>query len=157
MKTILWYDIKMKTDMQPRVGVGVIVCWDGKFLLCLRKGSHAAGTWSIPGGHLEFGETIEECAKRELREEMGIEIDNIRFGAITTDIFKEEGKHYVSVWVVADWVRGGDNCLEPEKLSDPTWVEFDNMPQPLAQWWDTFFDSEFYDTVYMAVKQSGRC
>lgn len=62
-----------------KVGIGVLVFKDGKVLLCKRKGSHGAGEYGGPGGHLEFGESILDCARRECREEVGIEIKNIRF------------------------------------------------------------------------------
>ncbi len=53
---------------RPKVGVGVIVVKEGKVLLLQRKNSHGSGTWCFPGGHLEYGESLEECAKREVLE-----------------------------------------------------------------------------------------
>ncbi len=50
--------------MSPKIGVGVLIIRDGKLLLGRRKGSHGAATWSAPGGHLEYGETPEACARR---------------------------------------------------------------------------------------------
>ena len=58
----------------PKVGVGVIVVRDGKVLLGKRRGAHGEGSWSFPGGHLEFNELLEICAKREAKEETGLEI-----------------------------------------------------------------------------------
>jgi 8-oxo-dGTP diphosphatase len=55
--------------MRPKVGVAVIVVKDTRILLGKRVNSHGSGTWQFPGGHLEFGEPIEDCAKRELFEE----------------------------------------------------------------------------------------
>ena len=49
---------------RPRVGLGVFVKKEGKVLVGERKGSHGAGTWALPGGHLEGGESFEECCKR---------------------------------------------------------------------------------------------
>ena len=56
----------------PRIGVGCVVERNGLVLLGQRKGAHAEGFWAFPGGHLEFGETVEACARRELVEETGL-------------------------------------------------------------------------------------
>jgi 8-oxo-dGTP diphosphatase len=64
-----------------RVGIGVFVFKEGKFLMQKRQGSHGEGTWSCPGGHLEFGESFKDTARREVKEETNLEIDNVRFGA----------------------------------------------------------------------------
>ena len=84
---------------RPSVGVAVIVIKNGKVLLGKRKGSHGSGSWAFPGGHLEMNESIEACARREVFEETGISIHNIRYAAFTNDIFKEEQKHYESIAV----------------------------------------------------------
>ena len=72
---------------RPQVGVAVIIAHNGRVLLLKRKGSHGEGTWAPPGGHLEFGESLEECAMRETLEETEIVIDNVQFVAITNDVF----------------------------------------------------------------------
>ncbi|MBU0929712.1 MAG: NUDIX domain-containing protein, partial [Nanoarchaeota archaeon] len=61
-------------DKIVRVGVGVYIIKDNKILFGKRKGFHGSGTWCPPGGHLEFNESIEECAIREVMEETGIKI-----------------------------------------------------------------------------------
>ena len=58
----------MKEEKRPKVGVGVFVFKDGKTLLGKRKNAHGDGTWNPPGGHLEFNESIEQCAQREVLE-----------------------------------------------------------------------------------------
>jgi|Deesub1362A_J573_1020465.scaffolds.fasta_scaffold00390_16 8-oxo-dGTP diphosphatase len=93
--------------MRPGVGVAVVVKKDGKILIGRRSSELGYGTWQTPGGHLEFGESFEECAKRETKEETGIEIDNLRFLAVTNDIFEKEGSHYVTIWMSAEY-RGGE-------------------------------------------------
>lgn len=72
-------------------------------------------TWSLPGGHLEYGETFEECAKREVAEETGLEIENVRFLTAIESFFTEEKRHYVTVFMTATVKSGGDReILEPE-------------------------------------------
>ena len=118
-----------------RVGVGVLVWKNGKFLIGQRHGSHGADTWSVPGGHLEFGEAWEECAKREVREETGMEIVNIRLLAVTNDLFKQENKHYVTIWMQSDWQTGEPAITEPEKFIRLEWRSPHDLPKPLFLPW----------------------
>lgn len=114
----------------PKVGIGVIIRKDGKVLMHKRIGSHGANTWSFPGGHLEFNESLENCSIREVEEEAGIKIKNIKFGALTNDIFKEEGKHYITIFMVADWDSGIPEIKEPDRCLAWDWFSWDNLPQP---------------------------
>ena len=116
---------------RPKVGLGVIVVSDGKVLLGRRKNAHGGGTWSFPGGHLEKHETFEECAKREVMEEVGIEIDNVLPLAFTNDIFEEEDRHYVTLFFRADYVGGHVINMEPEKCDGWDWFGWDSLPNPL--------------------------
>jgi 8-oxo-dGTP diphosphatase len=54
---------------RPRVGVGLVVRREGDLFLVRRRGDHGSGTWSTPGGYLEFGEQPGDCAPRETVEE----------------------------------------------------------------------------------------
>jgi len=117
---------------QVRVGVGVLIWKDEKILMMRRLGSHGQGTWSAPGGHLEFGEDPFECARRETREEVDIKIDNLRFKGITNDIF-EEGKHYITIWVEADYAKGEAKINSKDELTELDWFSFENLPSPLFQ------------------------
>lgn len=137
---------------QVRVGIGVFVFKDGKFLLGQRKGSHGSGTWSIPGGHLEFGESFEETAVREVYEETGLHIKNVRFGAVTNDILMDENKHYVSVWLLSDYGSGTERIMEPDKCNALEWHTFDDLPQPLAPWWTQLFVSQFIASIKDQIK-----
>jgi 8-oxo-dGTP diphosphatase len=118
---------------QVRVGVGVFVWKDGKFLMGKRRGSHGHDTWSIPGGHLEFDETIEQCAAREVHEETGLIVDNVRFLAATEDLFPEDNKHYVTIWVESDWRSGDPRIVEPDTWVDQEWRDFKTLPSPLFE------------------------
>ena len=124
--------------MKPvvRVGIGVIVWKNDKFLMGQRRGSHGADTWSVPGGHLEFGETWEECAKREVREETGMQITNLRLLAVTNDLFKTEAKHYVTIWMQSDWQAGVPAITEPDKFIRMGWRSTSDLPEPLFLPWN---------------------
>ncbi len=116
---------------RPGVGVGVFVKKDGKILFQLRIGAHGANTWSLPGGHLEMYETIEECASREVLEEVGIKIKNIKILGFTNDIFQDEGKHYLTIFVDSEIAEGTPTIKEPEKMKDLKWFPENKLPFPL--------------------------
>ncbi len=118
-------------DDRPKVGVGVIVIKDNKILLGKRKNAHGEGSWCFPGGHLEFNEELEVCAKREVLEEAGLNVKNMRLGTFTNDIFKKEGKHYITLFVVSEYASGKLKVMEPEKCERWDWFEWNNLPQPL--------------------------
>ena len=106
---------------RPLIGVAVIVIKNGKVLLGKRKDSHGEGTWAFPGGHLEFGETLENCARREIFEETGVTIKNLRCGPYTNDIFSKAGKHYVTLFMLADHESGEPTVKEPHKCEKWQW------------------------------------
>jgi 8-oxo-dGTP diphosphatase len=114
-------------EREPKVGVGVLIFKDGKILLGARKSSHGAGEFAGPGGHLEFGETFEECAMRETREETGIEITNLRVICLS-NLLMWEGKHYVDIGIVADWKSGEPQLCEPEKCDGWDWYDSEKLP-----------------------------
>lgn len=113
------------------VGVGVIIKKENKVLLGFRKSSHGKNTWSFPGGHLEFNEEIEDCARREVKEEVGINIKNLKRGPFTNDIFKKEGKHYITLYVISDYDNGDVKVMEPEKCEKWEWFPWEKLPYPL--------------------------
>lgn len=113
------------------IGVGVIVKKNGLVLLGKRKNSYGAETWAFPGGHLEFGEKVEDCAVREVLEETGITIENLKKETFTEDISKEEGRHHITIFVSADYKDGEPKALEPEKCESWGWFKLDALPEPL--------------------------
>jgi 8-oxo-dGTP diphosphatase len=119
-------------DKRPKVGIGVTIIKDGKLLLGKRKNAHGKGQYASPGGHLEFGESFEDCARRETLEESGIQIDNIRFQYLA-NIKKYGGKHYVHIGLISDWKSGDPQQLEPEKCEGWTWYSMDALPEPLFE------------------------
>ena len=116
---------------RPKVGIGVIVIKDNKILMGKRKNAHGDGTWSFPGGHLEFNEELEDAARREVLEETGIKIKNIRIGTFTNDIFEREGKHYITLFLISEHDSGEPEIMEPESCEKWEWIEWNDMPEPL--------------------------
>jgi 8-oxo-dGTP diphosphatase len=115
---------------KPQVGTAIIITKDDKVLLMKRKGPHGKGTWSTPGGHLDYGETLEGCAAREAKEEMGIDVVDIRFRTVTNDIFEDTGKHYVTIWLEGEPV--GEAVIAAEKeVEEIGWFAWNALPQPL--------------------------
>ncbi len=117
-------------NLQIKIGIGILVFKNGKVLLSKRKGSHGAGEYASPGGHLEFGESIIDCARRECREETGIEIKNVRFLRLS-NLKQYAGKHYIDIGLAADWKSGKSKVLEPEKAEGWDWYSLDKLPKPL--------------------------
>jgi 8-oxo-dGTP diphosphatase len=114
----------------PRIGVAVIVVKKGRVLLGKRKGAHGAGTWALPGGHLAFGESIEACARREVMEETGLSIAGLKTGPYTNDLFTQEGKHYVTLYMIARYAGGRLQAKEPDKCETWDWFDWHNLPKP---------------------------
>lgn len=112
-----------------------------------RQGSHGAGTWSVPGGWLEYQESFAEAAIREVKEETNLDITNVRFGGISNNILKNEDVHSITLWMMSDWKAGEPTITEPDKFIDQLWVDFDTLPSPLFIAWDDLLQSEFLPTI----------
>lgn len=136
MATAAWNIIFSGPLPEPvvRVGVAVWIYKDGKVLMGKRKGSHGAGSWSLPGGHVDFGETPSTTVSREVMEETGLEV-----GAITrcTDfpyghrLFPEDNKQYITLFFNAEYIGGEPVNAEPDKCEGWDWFSLDSLPSPL--------------------------
>lgn len=115
----------------PSVGVAGIIRRGKTVLLGERIGSHGAGCWGFPGGHLEIGESIEECIRREVLEETGLQLSDIHHAGFTNDLFAKEHKHYVTLFVTANAPEGEARVLEPNKCRRWAWYDWDALPEPL--------------------------
>lgn len=130
-------------EQKPQVGTAILITRDDKVLLMKRKGPHGAGTWSPPGGHLDFGETLEGCAAREAKEEVGVDVFDIQFRAVTNDIFQADNKHYITVWLEAKPV-GEPSIVSEQEVEEIGWFAWDALPEPLFLPLENFVQKENY-------------
>ncbi|MFH0853392.1 MAG: NUDIX hydrolase [bacterium] len=116
---------------RPLIGLGVIVIKDNKVLMGKRRNAHGEGHWSFPGGHLEYQEAPEDGALREVKEETGLTVVNIVPGPYTNDVFSQDDKHYITLFMIAHHQEGEPKVMEPEKCERWEWQDWQRMPQPL--------------------------
>ena len=111
------------TLRRPEVSVGAIVVRDGRLLLVRRGRGAAVGKWSVPGGRVEWGETLAAAAVRELREETGL--DGVCERAIGWVERIGADYHYVIVDFV---VSVGDGRVSAaDDATDAAWVDVGDL------------------------------
>ena len=124
--------------LRPIVGVGAVI-WRGDRVLLIRRGKPPrAGQWSLPGGAQELGETLREAITREVREETGLELTDLRL-LTTVDLIEREpdGRvrfHYTLVDFTADAPTG-----QPVAADDAVgvkWFRIDELAS-LGLWAET--------------------
>jgi len=131
-------------NQNPKVGVAIIITKHDQVLLMKRKGPHGTGTWTTPGGHLDFGETPEQCAAREAKEEVGLDVVDIRFRAFTNDIFESEGQHYISIWMEGKSILGEPTIAAEDEVAEIGWYAWDALPSPLFLPLENFLKENSY-------------
>lgn len=117
--------------MSVKVGVGVIIEHQQKILIGKRIGGYAP-YFSIPGGQVEEGESFEEAAIREIKEETNLNIKDLKLIGITNNLktFKEEGIHFVSIILHCNSYSGELKNLESHKCESWDWFDPTDLPQP---------------------------
>lgn len=125
----------MTSAPQPpaiKVGIqGIVLHPEGRgILLGKRLNAFQAGTWGLPGGHLEFGETFEEALSRELKEELGISPTSMRqFGAFNTMFIP--ASHHVQIAFIVETFNGTPVNNEPERCGEIRFFPLDALPEPI--------------------------
>jgi 8-oxo-dGTP diphosphatase len=127
-------------DKVPRVGVGCIVVRDGQLLLVRNH----RGFWSTPGGHLDFGESLDACAVGETLEETGVSVTKVEFVAITNDVLEDAGTHYLTIWM-----RGEADDVPPVigdqgEIAEIGWFAADALPKPLHLYFRNLIDGRCF-------------
>ncbi|HBN21791.1 MAG TPA: ADP-ribose pyrophosphatase [Holosporales bacterium] len=125
------------------VGIGVLILnTKNELLLGKRKAAHGDGTWGPPGGKLDFGEDFKECMVREVKEEVGINLEreDPRIIDVQNDIFPQEGKHFVSLIAHVALTKDQEaQLVEPHKCAEWKWFRENDLPNPLFQPVEKFF------------------
>lgn len=116
---------------RPYVGVGIVVFRGDEVLLAQRGKPPNMGSWSIPGGAQELGETVHEAAARELREETGLEVDILGLVDVVDSIRRDDDGdvafHFTLVDMVAEW-RAGE-AIAGDDVPAVKWVKFEHIDQ----------------------------
>lgn len=112
------------------VGVGALIFnKEGKIFLSLRgrEARNESGKWEFPGGGVEFGDTLKDTIKREIKEEFGFEIKVIELLDVCDHIIPEEKQHWVSPSFICAIKSGAPKILEPKKCDDIGWFTIDEI------------------------------
>jgi 8-oxo-dGTP diphosphatase len=124
-------DPRADGDPRPVVGVQAAVFNDDGILLQCRRNVFGDGCWGLPGGHLEFGESFEEAAARELEEETGLQATDLR--TVIPHNTAYELTHYVQIAVeVVSW-EGNPAIREPDRCSGLEFFDRYTLPEPLFE------------------------
>ena len=136
-------------------GCGVMIFNDKNELLLGLKNTnrdladselHEEGTWCMPGGMIEYGETFEEAGRREAKEETGLDIDNLEVFCVQTD--KNEHAHFISVGMIARDFLGIPTPCEPDVLIKWEWFDLNNLPDNIfsasKKTIDCYLNKKFY-------------
>lgn len=124
-------------DKKVGVGFGVMLLNEGKVLLGRRHEDpekadsllNGAGTWTMPGGKLNFGEKIEDGAARELLEETSMVLKKSKVICLNQEII--ETAHFLTVGILAEEFSGYPQVMEPDEITEWGWFELDKLPSPL--------------------------
>lgn len=112
-----------------KIAVNTFFIKENKLLLGKRRNGKSDGDWGLPGGHLEFGESLMEGMKRELIEEIGIIPEGLEIFQIVNNVTDDYGgHHYLHINFIAVGAFGEAKLMEPEKCYEWKWFDFDALP-----------------------------
>ncbi len=90
---------------------------------------HGEGTWTMPGGKLEFGESFEEGAAREVMEETGMKLNSAKVVCVSND--RVSDAHFVTIGLFSEDFAGEAKVMEPDEITQWAWFDLDKLPSPL--------------------------
>ncbi len=112
------------TNRGPRLAADCIILVGGKVLLIHRRNEPVG--WALPGGFVEYGETVEVAVRREMKEETGLELDQLRQFRVYSDPGRDPRGHTVSVVFAA---RGIGNPEAGDDADRYRLVELNDIPE----------------------------
>ncbi len=133
-----------------KIGCEIFLIQNDAILLGKRKNCYGEGTWALPGGHLEYGESILECAKRELKEELGIDALELTLISVADDI--KEHAHYVHMSFRLEQFTGEIQCMEPDFCYEWKFFSLSNLPQELFEPHKKVLNNYFKNILYLEYK-----
>ena len=138
------------------VGVGIMILKEGKVLLGKRNDDpekadselRGEGTWTMPGGKMEFGESSEEAAIREVLEETGLSVDKKNLKLISVGNDRTEDAHFITIGFLCENFSGDPKVMEPEEIVEWRWFELAEYPLniffPSGRIINNYFDNIIY-------------
>ena len=138
------------------VGFGVLIQQNGKILLGRRHGDpdkadsvfRVANVWTMPGGKLDYGESFTEGAKREVKEETGIDIKEEDLDVICVNEDMNEHAHFITIGLIAKKFSGEPKVLEPNEITEWNFFGMDELPAniyfPSAKGLENYKQGKFY-------------
>ena len=141
-------------DKKVGVGFGVMILRNNKLLLGKRSEDpekadselHGEGTWTMPGGKLEFGESFEEGARREGLEETGLKMGKVKVICVNND--KNQFAHFVTIGLFSEDVIGEPKVMEPDEITEWKWFSLSGLPNnlffPSKKMLDNYREKKFY-------------
>ncbi len=118
------------------VGVGAFIFNEKNEFLMMKRGAHVStepGAWALPGGKVDFGETLETTVVREIHEELRIETSIVKQLPSYDYIVPQEKQHWLTNIFYLKIISGTPTIQEPEKCAEIGWFTFANLPSPIAK------------------------
>ena len=141
--------------MKPGLGVGVMILKDDKILLGLRNPNkekasnelNGQGTWTMPGGKVDYMEKLIDAAKRELEEETSLVATKLKLICVSDDM--TDTAHYVTAGFLVEEYLGDVKAMEPETILEWRWFDINNLPtnmyKPSKKVIEKYFEGIIYE------------
>lgn len=123
--------VRERVSLNPSLAVNAIVTKEDKILLVKRRIEPFKGFWGLPGGFVEYGETVEEALRREVEEETGLTVKPERLVGVYSEVNRHPGRHVVAICYLTKIEEGSLN-LDVEESEDVRFFKYNELPKDLA-------------------------